>query len=366
MKKRVTIYQIAAESGVSVSTVSRVLNNSPSVSEDKYNRIKAVIDKYNFTPNTLARGLTNKQTMTLGVIIPDISNPYFASLFLQIERYALEHNYTILLSNTLYGGSSHGVETPFSEHQYFQIMIDKQVDGVLIVGGQIDKEDISKEYIASVNELNKIIPVVIMGQKIDDCDCLFIQRNMGGGIVSAVHHLHALGNDRIGFVGGEVGVRITSARLEAYRNTLKSLSLPYDETLVALSDYYTKDGYTAMDTLLKHASPKPTAVIAMNDMVAIGAMRAITDHGLRIPEDIAIVSCDQFFDSDYLIPRLTALDQQNEYLGRLSIMQLVSAINGMKETIQISHVPELIIRESCGAKLGKRKRNADPYSSNKI
>lgn len=354
MKKRVTIYDIANESGVSVSTVSRVLNNSPSVSEKKFNRVKEVIDKYNFTPNSLARGLTSKQTMTLGVIIPDISNPFFASLFLEIERYSLEHNYTIILCNTLYGGSSHGVKSPFNELMYFQMMLDKQVDGVLIVGGQVDKEDIAEDYLIALNELNKSIPVVIIGEPFDNCDCLFINRNLGGGVASAVQHLHALGNNRIGFVGGEAGVRITTARFEAYRNTLKSLSLPFDNSIVALSDYYIQDGFSAMNKILSNTSLNPTAIIAINDMVAIGAMRAIHDAALKVPDDIAVVSCDQFFESDYLIPRLTSLDQQNDYLGRLSIMQLVSAINGVKETVNINHTPQLIIRESCGSKL-KRK-----------
>lgn len=355
MKKRVTIYEIAAESGVSVSTVSRVLNNSPSVSEDKYNRVKEVIEKYNFTPNTFARGLTSKKTMTLGVIIPDISNPYFASLFLEIERYALEHNYTIILCNTLYGGSSHGVKSPFNELEYFQMMIDKQVDGVLILGGQVDKEEIEEDYIAALNDLNKSVPVVIIGEPITNCDCLFIHRNLGGGVAAAVQHLHALGNKRIGFIGGEVGVRVTTARFQAYRNTLISLSIPYNDNIVAFSDYYTQDGYSAMNKVLVSNPIYPSAVIAINDMVAIGAIRAICDANLKVPDDIAIVSCDQFFESDYLVPRLTSLDQLNDYLGRLSIMHLVSTINGVRETVNINHIPQLIIRESCGTKL-KRQR----------
>lgn len=354
MKKRITIYEIAKESGVSVSTVSRVLNDSPSVSDDKYKRILDVINKYHFTPNSLARGLTNKQTMSLGVIVPDISNPFFATLFLEIERFALEHDYSIVMCNTLYGGSSHGVKSPFNELQYFQMMIDKKVDGVLITGGQIDKEVISPEYVEALNELNNTMPVVIIGQQIENCNCLFINRNLGGGVAAAVQHLSALGNRRIGFVGGEVGVNITTARFKAYRDTLRSLSIPYDEHIVAFSDYYTQDGYTAMKRILENDAENPTAILAINDRVALGAMRAIYDGGLRVPEDIAIVSCDQFFDSGYIVPRLTALDQQPGYLGRLAITQLISAIHGVSETVNIEHIPQLIIRESCGAKLGRR------------
>lgn len=355
MKKQTTIYKIAEESGVSVSTVSRVLNNSPFVSEETLEKVNNVIKKYNFKPSSLARAMTNNQTMTLGVIMPDITNPYFSSLFLVIERYALEFNYSVILSNTLYGGSSHGVESPFNEMKYFQNMLDKKVDGVILTGGQVDKENISAEYVEALNELNASVPVIIIGQTIENCDCLFINRNLSGGVVSAIQHLLALGNKRIGFVGGEVGVKTTTARLEAYQNTLSSLSIPYDENIVALSDYYVKDGYSAMNRILSNPSPNPTAVLAINDMVAIGAMRAICDMGLKVPEDIAIVSLDQFLESEYLVPRLTALDQQNDYLGRLAITMLLSAISGVRETISISHTPQLIIRESCGSKLGPRK-----------
>jgi len=354
MKKNVTIYEIAAESGVSVSTVSRVINGNPHVSERTREAVKQVIEKYNFTPSALARAMNNSQTRTLGVVLPDITNPYFSALFLEIERYALERHYSVVLCNTLFGGSSHGVPSPFTESEYFQTMIDKEVDGVIVTGGELDKEDISNEYIRAVNRLNQSFPVVLIAQEIPGCDCLFINRNLGGGIAALIHHLSALGNRRIAFIGGEPGVRQTSVRLEAYRGALQSLELPYEPELVSLSDYYAKDGYTAMKKLLDEGH-RPDAAIAINDNVAVGAIRAINDQQLSCPEDIAVASCDQFFDSEYTTPRLTTLEQQNDYLGRLSIMMLLSAINGVREPMNIQHNPRLIIRESCGAQLVSNK-----------
>ncbi len=353
MKDNITIYDIAQRSGVSVSTVSRVLNNSPSVSEKTKKKVQSIIEELNYTPNSLARGLMNKKTMTIGVIMPDISNPYFASLFLQIQRYALSYNYSIILCNTLFEGSSHGYETPFKECDYFNMMIEKQVDAVLIAGGQIDKEDISNDFIQSLNNLNDSIPVVAIGQRVDGCNCHFIERNTTGGVSTLVHHLFLLGHKSIAFIGGEVGVRITSARVTTFKNTLASLSLNCDENLIVLSDYYAKDGYDAMKVILDSDIPNPTAVIAINDMVARGGIRAIYDANLTVPNDIAVVSCDKFPDSDYLVPRLTTIDQKDEYLGKIAIMQLISAINGVSETISINHTPELIIRESCGLSLKK-------------
>ena len=353
MKKSTTIYDIARESGMSVSTVSRVLNNSPSVSEKSLRKVRAVIDKYQFAPSAVARAMSNNRTKTFGVIVSDIANPYFSALFLEVERYALQYNYSIILCNTLFGGSSHGVSSPISEAEYFQTLLSKKIDGAIIMGGEIDKEQITDDYLQALNRLAAQIPVVVIGQAIEGCNCIFLNRNLGGGFSSLVRHLAVLGNRRIGFVGGEPGVRQTTARFEAYRATLESMGLPYEPELVALTDYYSKDGYEGMTHILNSKVEPPDAVVAINDAVAIGAIRAINDHALRCPEDIALVSGDQFFESDFITPRLTSLDQQNGYLGRLAILSLISAVNGVHEDVAFEHDPRLIIRESCGSKIDR-------------
>ena len=263
----------------------------------------------------------------------------------------MELGYSLILCNTFYGGSSHGVSDTIPENTYFQMMLDKKVDGVLILGGEIDRDEISASYKEALNRLGRQVPVVILGQTIPDCCCTFINRNLSGGVSALVRHLLALGRRRIGFVGGEEGIRTTTARLSAYTQTLKALSIPCDPSLVSLSNYYAPDGYQAMKRLLEQKGSLPTAVVCINDAVAQGAIRAIADAGLRVPEDISVVSCDQFPSGDYSCPRLTTLDQQNSYLGRMSIMTLIGAINHDSECITISHEPRLIIRESCGAGL---------------
>ncbi|MCI9665033.1 MAG: LacI family transcriptional regulator [Lachnospiraceae bacterium] len=349
--KKLTIYEIADLSGVSVSTVSRVLNDSPYVSAKTKAHVTDIIEKYHFSPSSVARAMISNHTQTLGVIISDITNPYFSELYLEIQRYAVELGYSLILCNTFYGGSSHGVSDTIPENTYFQMMLDKKVDGVLILGGEIDRDEISASYKEALNRLGRQVPVVILGQTIPDCCCTFINRNLSGGVSALVRHLLALGRRRIGFVGGEEGIRTTTARLSAYTQTLKALSIPCDPSLVSLSNYYAPDGYQAMKRLLEQKGSLPTAVVCINDAVAQGAIRAIADAGLRVPEDISVVSCDQFPSGDYSCPRLTTLDQQNSYLGRMSIMTLIGAINHDSECITISHEPRLIIRESCGAGL---------------
>lgn len=350
MDRQVNIYQIAKESGVSVSTVSRVINGGTHVSAKSLEKVNKVIEKYQYTPSAVARAMANQHTKTIGVLMPDITNPYFSALFLEIERYALSWGYSVILCNTLYGGSSHGVENLLDEIGYLKMMRDKMVDGVIVTGGQLDLVDIPNEYIIALNELNKSIPVVIIGQRISSCTCLFVNRNLSGGVDSMVRHLVALGNHRIGFIGGQEGVRQTAERLQAYREAMKSLGLAVISDFIALSDYYTEDGYNAMQKILS-AKEMPQAVIAINDRVALGAIRALHDRGLRVPENMAIVSCDKFYDSDFYVPRLTTLDQQNDYLGRLSIMLLLGAIAGEGEDIDVKHTPQLVVRESCGGNL---------------
>lgn len=350
MDKRITITQIAQESGVSIATVSRVLNGTVPVADDKRQRVEEVIAKYDFSPNAMARGLASSKSRILGMIVPDITNPYFASLFLEMERHALAAGYSVLLCNTLFGGSSHGVAHAVEESAYFQMMIDKQVDGVILTGGEIDLDQIRSDYAHSLERLNRAMPVVVIGQRIPDASCLFIDRESGRGVVSAINHLRALGHRQIAFVGGQPGVRVTSMRLQAWRDTLNAGGLPCGDDLVALSDYYLADGYAAMISLLDRGTPF-TAFLTINDMVAMGAMRALADKGLRVPEDAAMVSLDLFSSGEFQIPRITGIEQQNGLLGRMAVLQLIAAINGKSEPVRYSIEPELVVRESCGVKL---------------
>lgn len=358
LKKQMTIYEVAKESGVSVTTVSRVLNDSPLVSEKTRKKVLDVVRTNQYTPNAIARAMTSKQTKSIGVILPDITNPYFSSLFMEIERFTTMYEYSTVLCNTMYVGSSlqqgRGEPDEIAESKYIEMLLEKRVEGIIIIGGRLDCEEVPSEYISLLNDLNRRIPVVLIAQVVPGCECRFLNLNLGGGVSLLVQHLVALGNRKIGFVGGEVGVRQTSERLKAYRETMQSLNMELSDDLVALTDYYPQDGYKAMQQLLFRE--RPDAIIAINDRVALGAIRAIKDAGLRVPEDVAVVSCDKFADGDYYVPRLTTLEQQHEYVGRLAILMLMSAISGTGDSVYIDHNPQMVVRESCGAQLGPRRR----------
>ena len=187
----ITIYDIAAMSGVSVSTVSRVINNGAHVSPKTREKVDEVIRRTGYSPSSVARALNSVGTKTLGVIISDITNPYFSTLYLEIQRYAVECGYSILLFNTFYGGSCHGVAGSISETQYFAILLDKKVDGVLILGGEVDKDSVSAEYLAGLQRLSAKVPVVVLGEEIPETGCSFISRHIGGGVSTVRRYLQA-------------------------------------------------------------------------------------------------------------------------------------------------------------------------------
>lgn len=343
MKRPVTILEIARESGVSPATVSRVLNNTAPVSQATRARVSAVIQKHAYTPNSFARSLSRRRTMTLGVIMPDIANPYFAGMFQEIEAAAFEARYSVLLSNTSFRSGT----APASgrrELDSFQMMLDKNVDGVLVAGGQADLTQVSPEYRAGLGRLAELVPTVVLGCPVKGVGCRFIQRERGQGVLMAVNYLASLGHKYIGFVGGESEVGVTEARLAAYADALNAFGLPYDQRLIALSDYYAADGYAAMRALLGRGLPC-TAILAMNDNVALGVYRALADRGLSVPGDMSVASCDQFFGAEYFVPRLTSVDQHNERFARWVVGLLLKEINGGDE-IFFTHRPELVVRES--------------------
>ncbi len=282
MKSTITITQIAQESGVSVATVSRFLNGKVPVSADKKARIEAVVRKYDFTPNALARGLISKRTMTLGVILPDITNPYFATIFQEVQRCAAEEGYSVYLCNTRF----HHGDAPIDETGYFRMMMDKKVDGILIIGGQLDMAEISPAYKEALNKLSASLPVVAAGREIPGAGCIFIDSENGSGVTTAYNYLSSLGHKDIAFVGGQPGVTITETRLESYKKAAAASGREVREDLISLSDYYLPDGYQAAEALISRNAPF-TAVITMNDNVALGAIRAFADHGLSVPRDVA-------------------------------------------------------------------------------
>lgn len=297
----------------------------------------------------VARSMISNKTHTIAVLLTDITNPYFTAQIEQIERYGREQGYSLLMFNTMTAGHSNSDNPAADEIKVFETIIEKQVDGVIILGGEIDREKVDQDYLKALNQLNDQVPVVIIGQPNPDCSCLFIERDEAMGARLITTHLLASGYHRIGFIGGEPGIKITTQRLTAFKQTM-SIYAEVSDSDIELSDFYIQDGYSSMTAMLK-TKPLPDAIVAINDRVGQGAIRALADQHLRVPEDIAIGSCDAFPDAEWMVPRMTTINQHNEVLARIAVQQLLHLINNEQLDSVQTHLPELIIRESCGAKL---------------
>lgn len=354
MKSNITIKQIAKESNVSMATVSRYLNGTAVVSDSKRRQIEAVIQKHHFSPNPHARSLSSGRTMTLGIVIPDISNPYFYSLFLEIQKQATAGGYTLLLYNTSFSQEN----CEHTEEAYFRKLIQHRVDGVLVLGGQIDLLKPSASYLAALHEMGEYVPVVVMGAPISGSSCCFVDIEAILGVSVLFRHLYELGHREIAFIGGNTGVRITEARLNAYKAQLSAHHIPENPDYIALTDYYAEEGYRAAEQLLERTKSF-TAVIAANDNVAIGAVRAFYDHGLSVPEKVSIASCDHFLAGSYSVPRITGISRDTGFIGRLLMQRLLHAVSGDSENISVTPRIHLLVRESCRAiHSPERQKNA--------
>jgi len=352
LKKEITIKEIAKMAGVSVSTVSRVINHKPNVAPAKEAKIKQIIAEAGFQPSMLARGMISNKTNTLGIMVPDITNPYFTALIAQIELVTRQLNYSLLLFNTMTAGDERSTDSVQAEIQAFQTVTEKKVDGLLILGGEIDRDEPSDIYLTALKALNNQIPIVVIGQPITGLKCTFIARHqkLSGEIIT--QHLLASGYHKIAFLGGEPGVKITSERLAGYQQMMTTYA-QFDPTMVYLTDYYVADGYDGMNHLLADHADALEAVVAINDQVALGAIRALNDHNLSCPQDIAIGSCDAFPNGAFFSPRLTTIDHHNTLLAKTAIKKLISLAS--KQQIGADEpdvkLPELLIRESCGHEL---------------
>lgn len=334
-KMRKTIEHIAQLAKVSKATVSRVLNNSPKVTEETRERVMKAIKKSGYYPSVMARRLTTNKAETIGLIIPSpqdktFGNPFYTEILRGFTHQAKIEGYDLLLF--------------INEHEfnYSQLFYDRRVDGLLLVGIKRDDKGIAQ---LSKNKF----PYVLTG-KVDDEDANYVDAENRKGAYQAVSHLINLGHKRIAYIGGSFEFVFNQERFEGYLSALRDHNLEYGKELTMKSISTQESGYEAMQKILKSSSI-PTAVFAANDLDAIGAMRAIKEKGLRIPEDISLVGFDDIQLASYVDPALTTVRQSIFEMGTTAINLLVSMIEGNKKETQKIELPtQLIIRKSSGRK----------------
>lgn len=336
--KALTIYDIAREAGVSAATVSRVLTNNANVRKEKKDKVQNLIDKYNFTPNAMARGLSDTQSKIIGIIAADIRNPYYAEVFSACENAAVETGYTMLLCN------SFGLTE--REEQHLEMLQQQRVDAIIQLGGRVDDLFTNEEYVQKVKQITPAIPMVVTG-KIDGTPCYEVQIHAGCAMELLMEHLLGLGHEKIALVGGRTNVTATVIKIQKYKEILEENQIPYREEYVIGGNYNYETGYFCMNQVLE-LEDVPTAVIAINDFAAAGVVRSASEHGYRIPQDISVVSYDNTHLTELLIPKLTSVDYDYETFGKKLVDTAIAAVKGRKVSRNQMVMPSLVVRESSG------------------
>ena len=341
--RTITIYDIAAEAGVSASTVSRVLNGSASVRREKKERIQEIIEKYNFKPNALAKGLSDTATKTIGIIAADIRNPFYASLFVSCELAAEKAGYSVVLANSL------GVK----EREVMQLdyLMQQRVDAIIQIGGRVDDLITDDTYAEKLRDICKTTPVVVTG-KIDKAPVYSVAIDQTKAMDIVMDHLIDLGHEKIAMVGGLMRVVSTYNKYNSYVDNLKKHGIDVNGEYVVNGNYDPESGYEGTNTVLAHEN-RPTAIVAINDFAASGALRSIREHGLRVPEDISVVSFDNTYTADILSPKLTSIDYDYECFGKMLVDTAIAVVSGKKVDDKQMVTPRLVLRESTGPVINK-------------
>lgn len=333
-----TIKDVAKKANVSGATVSHVINMTRYVSEVTQKKVWDAIHELNYTPNYAARTLRMGKSNTIGLIIPNSRNPYFTELAWHIEQIAYQNHFSVIICNT--------DNLPEREKFYVNVLIRKQVDGILFVTcGEYEQVT---NLLASGN-----IPFVMLDRDIEEkCGCCsVVMTDEVKGAELAVEYLVNLGHHRIACITGGSEQQISSEkRKEGYINILKKYDINFEEEIIVEGDFSMISGYNAGKKLLDMVKP-PSAIFAFNDLMALGVIRAASERNVKIPEQLSIVGYDNIEMLAYITPSLTSVSQPKEELAKTvmnGLLQL-SDNSGMNFENRKSVLnPELIIRNSCG------------------
>ncbi|MDF1513124.1 MAG: LacI family DNA-binding transcriptional regulator [Anaerolineae bacterium] len=330
---RPTIYTVAEKAGVSIATVSRVLNGTARVNEETCAKVHRVMDALGYQPNASARGLAANTTSTIAVVFPKLSGPFFSELIQGAEIAARDNEYHLLI----YGASG---ERLGADNQTLGMLTTK-VDGLILASSGI-----SRCYLRDLQRQN--LPVVVLGEDPSDIPADSIQPDNIGGAEKIVNHLIGHGYRRIAMIKGPATRTHANDREQGYRKALHDHNLSCYPELVIDGSFDESSGYAGMQQLLK-LDPMPDAVFTASDQMAIGAMAAIHESGLRVPGDIALVGFDDIETARYMNPPLTTVHQDMLGQGELAVHMLLARIKGMETDIETKILPTtLVIRRSCG------------------
>ena len=325
-----SIKDIARLAGVSHSTVSRALRNSPLVNSKTTQEIQGIARQLAYQPSAVARGLVTRKTHTIGVVVTTIADPFVSEVVIGIEMAANDHGYSVFLADSN--------ADPVREQSVVHSFAERRVDGIVVTSSRV-----GALYTPLLVQM--MVPIVLINNQHPG---QFVHSVMIDNVPAsreATGHLVGLGHRRIAYVGDQFGFESDTERLEGYREALQEAALPFCSELVVNGDGKPEGGIAAMDKLL--ALPDtPTAVFCYNDMTALGVLRSLRTHGLRVPADVSVVGFDDLFLASYIQPQLTTVRQPMQRMGRMAMESLLKVMSGQPSGEAVKLPAELIVRES--------------------
>jgi len=338
--KQMTIYDIAKLANVSVATVSRVINDTAPVKDSTRKKIEALIQQYQFQPNAMARSLLKKETGIIGIIVPDLTNPFYTEVLAGAETEAYSTGHTFLLMNAIGNYEK--------ESAYLSMLRERRVDGMLFLGGRINLKNGDEELDQELIQHASTIPTVLINGTVKGNVLTRVATDEYKGACMAVQYLIDNGHKHIAFLGGEMHMSTTSSKLRAFKKTLKDFGLTVREEWILPDSFSIDSGRKQMEHLLS-LKKQPTAVFCVNDFVAIGAIKTAIDHGVQVPEDMSIVGFDDIPLAHHFIPEITTVSQEANELGRTAIQVLQRMMNQEKVKKHTVIEPKLMVRKSSAA-----------------
>lgn len=330
-----TMADVAARAGVSISTVSHVLNGTRKVSPATLRAVRHAMEAIGYTPNILARALARSTTNTLGLALSAVSNHYFGEIVRAIEAECTRHGLMMLLTDTH--------DDPAHELKVVQALHQRRVDGIILAPAADPTRRVLR-YLAD----NRVPTVLIDRLVSDEFDQIGVENR--DATVELVRHVLGHGHRRIGLISGLAGLATTDERVEGYRSALEEAGIPFDPALVRSGASVVDPARAACRALLGLPTP-PTAIVTANNLMTIGAMHTLRDAGRRVPEDVALVGFDDFDWAECFSPRLTVMAQPCEQIGTRAadlLMQRLADPDGERLTLRLP--PTLRLRNSCGCR----------------
>lgn len=330
MKASVTIADVAREAGVSMQTVSRVINEKGEVSAETRQRILEAIERLGYRPNSIARGLAMNKTLAMGLIVPDIANPFFPEIVQGAEEVALEHGYTIVLGNTN--------ESPEREMNVLHTFESRRVDGLILCSSRLSEEEL-------LPLLGKHNEVVLINRRVTLDNVSMVRVDYVQGTQLAVGHLLDQGRQQIGFLAGPATSHSHLMRLQAFRQTMQEYGRPCNDSSVFLCPPTTEGGYLAARAVLPER-PDLDGLLCFNDLVAIGVLQACAELGIAVPRQLAVAGYDDIQAAHLVTPALTTVSISKRSLGAKAAELLLKRLAGDQQGIDLVLPSHLVVRAS--------------------